>query len=121
MSTKDSKSSDPDDSQQRRHYRIRFPIAERPVFEFNGKHYVVLDLSEQGLSFAIESGDSIAKNTKLIAGRIVFNDKEAVNVTGTILRKSDEHVVLVLKQGIPLSIVMKQQRLLLQKYGQIGT
>jgi hypothetical protein len=107
-------------AQQRQHFRIKFPDPERPLFTHKDKSYLVIDAAEEGLAIAIEEGDPIGTFTGIIKGSIKFKDKESCNIVGKRLRNTPNSVVLKLSIGIPLATIMKQQRILLQKYGQIG-
>jgi ribosomal protein L27 len=94
-------------------------MEDKPLFETRGKSYGVIDISEQGLAINIEAGDTITNVKASITGKIIFKDKETVTVTGKILRFTKDQVIFVLQQGVPLQTVMKQQRILLQKYGKL--
>lgn len=108
-------------SEQRQHYRIRYPLFDRPTFECQGKKYPIIDISEQGLAFAVPNRSAARSFTPPLTGRIVLKSGDAVTVSGKILRSSDDTVILLLKQGVPYALVMKEQRFLLQKYGQLGS
>ncbi len=120
MASKDSKTkSTSSNEDQRQHYRIRYPLQERPAFECMGKKYMILDVSEKGLAFRIEEKDPITKATSELKGRIAFKSGDVVNIAGKILRHADNTVILIMQTGIPLAVMMKEQRFLIQKYGQI--
>lgn len=106
--------------EQREHYRIRYPVEERPTFECQGRQYEVIDLSEKGLAFRRGAQDSIAQTPGLLKGRILFKSGEFAAITGKVLRHTEDTVILILQIGVPLSIIMKEQRQLLQRFGQLG-
>ncbi len=115
-----SSKTDAKENEQRRHFRIHFPVSERPIIEIKGKKYIVVDASEQGLALSVEPDDALNGNTGVIKGAITFKDKETVNVVGKVLRTFQGNLILSLSVGLPLTTIMKQQRYLLQKYGQLG-
>jgi hypothetical protein len=109
-----------DGREQRQHYRIHYPLEERPWFEHQKKKYAVVDVSEKGLAFKYERGDPITTITKPITGQLTFKAGDTVSIAGKILRFSEDTVIMQLSTGIPLAIIMKEQRFLLQKYGHLG-
>ncbi len=115
-----SSSDDKKWEQQRRHFRIRFPDAEKPTFECKGKKYLIVDVSEQGLAIHITPGDSLTKVTAELKGTITFKDGETVAITCKILRCHPEHIIFNLMSGVPLATIMRQQRILLQKFGNLN-
>lgn len=104
----------------RQHYRIRYPIHERPVFECLGKKYPIIDISEKGLAIQIMRTDGIAQSKVDLTGRVAFKCGDIITISGKILRAAPDSVIIVLKQGVPFATVMKEQRLILQKYGSLG-
>lgn len=105
--------------QERKHYRIRYPVAERARFECQGKKYEVLDVSEQGLAFRIDANDPIRQSKIPLHGRILFRAGDAATVAGKILRYNEDSLILLLHIGVPYSVIMTEQRYLLKKYGHL--
>lgn len=105
-------------SNDRAHYRICYPLSNRPVFEAHGKKHPVIDVSEQGLAISV-ADDGIKHATQAITGRIHFLDGDVITVTGKVLRHDTKSVILLLSAGVPLPIIMKEQRFLLQKFGNL--
>lgn len=104
----------------RQHYRIRYPIQERPQFECQGKKYPVIDVSERGLAILVDKKDGIGQFKLELTGRIAFKCGDAVTVSGKVLRSNPDSVIIVLRAGVPFATVMKEQRLIIKKYGSLG-
>ena len=103
-------------SNQRQHFRIEYPIPDRPKVEIDGKLYPVLDLSEKGLKL-LGGPRFKPKTTTKIHGKVYFHDKTMCHVIGVVLRvNDDESVVLKLSDGVPLPKIMDEQRQLIRKY-----
>ncbi len=106
-------------SNNRDFFRLEYPAADRPTIVVSGMTYEVLDLSEEGVKFAVPS--SFKPNPALkIRGTITFKDGKSVDVVGTVLRilerKDKNQCVLTLTSGVPLPKMMEEQRYLLKKY-----
>jgi hypothetical protein len=117
MSEKDK---DRPTNEQRKHYRITYPDRLNPKLEWQNSVYKVIDVSEGGVAVAIKNGDPISKAVGQITARIQFLCGDSVTVSGNILRSRQDTVILMFKQGVPLPTVMKEQRYLLQKFGNLG-
>lgn len=104
---------------ERNHYRIQFPVNERPKFRAGrGQYFDVVNMSEQGLSIV-----GVTERLKVgahINGRITLPDNQVVVVGGRIIRKTLEEAIIHLdKVGVPLPVIMELQRYLLQKYNSL--
>jgi len=100
--------------QRRNHYRIKYPLIERPFLTVDKNTYQVLDISEGGVKFF-----SPVKNFKVgeyITGSIKFHDGEIVTVEGHILRLQSRRIIILLDRKIPLQRILKEQRHLIKKY-----
>lgn len=101
---------------KREHYRILYLAGDRPTLAIGGSKFEVLDLSEQGLRF--DGGSRYKPAAKaVIRGTITFKNGNSCAVSGTMLRyDADKHACIVhLEKGIPLALIMEEQRLLLKK------
>ncbi len=79
---------------ERAHYRIQYPTAARP-------HIVI-----EGRSFgSFSSGDKVV-------GTVRFQRTEAVDVMGSVVRVGGREVAVKLEVGVPLRIVIEEQRFL---------
>lgn len=101
----------------RAHFRIVYPYGDRPKFSCLGQTMEVIDVSERGLAVSKPQQSIVSNNDKQVNGRIIFTDGESVAVTGNILRLTNDAIILLLSKGVPLPIIIKQQRLMIQKYG----
>jgi hypothetical protein len=99
---------------RRRYYRVVYPQPDRPKILINNISCAVHDICEMGIQF--EANNLVLE--KEFLGRLEFADGEQVEVRGSILRKIQERVVMVLNSAhcIPFSRIMKEQRQLLKKY-----
>jgi hypothetical protein len=104
-------------SNQRNHFRLEYPPADRPSLIIGREAHEVVDLSEQGIKFLMTKGYK-PKVGDQIKGQIKFRDGKTVDVAGKVLRLLTEanQCVLTLTQGLPLPKMMEEQRYLLQKY-----
>ena len=104
--------------ERRSHFRIVYPLKERPEARLNGVRCTVVDLSEGGIRFATSAIDAFQVSTT-VSGTIAFADggREAIN--GTVLRKKGNQFVVHLTMAIPLPRVMIEQRIIIQKHGKL--
>jgi hypothetical protein len=100
---------------QRTHFRIEYPASERPVLVVDKTRFLVLDLSENGLKFLPGPAYRPKPGTS-IRGVVRFKNGGECPVEGKVLRYAGEGCVVLLVQGIPLSRMMEEHRLILQKY-----
>jgi hypothetical protein len=101
---------------ERQYYRLSFPIQERPQFQVGAVVMPIIECSERGFRYeparghAPELGDSLE-------GRIKFRRGTEVEVAGTVTRRQDATLVLVLDSpGVPFSVLMAEQRHLRRHY-----
>jgi hypothetical protein len=102
---------------QRDHFRVEYPKPDRPTIKIDKHSYEVIDLSEKGVKFDCGKTFRPQQNAPL-AGTIVFQDKKTCDVVGTVLRylADKNQCVAILSQGIPLTKMMEEHRMLLKKY-----
>ena len=105
----------------RAHYRLVYPVGDRPTFTCLGQTMEVIDVSERGLAVTSPQQSLVSKSETQLNGKIVFSDGDSVAVTGKVLRTTGDTVILLLSKGVPLPIIIKQQRLMIQKYGTLRT
>jgi hypothetical protein len=101
---------------ERQYYRLSFPFQERPQFQVGAVAMPIIECSERGFRYepvathAPQIGDEIA-------GRIKFRRGTEVDVAGTITRRQDDTLVLVLDSpGVPFAVLMAEQRHLRRHY-----
>lgn len=104
-------------NQKRDHYRLEYPVNDRPTVLISGLRYEVIDASEQGLKFRCNNTITPEKNS-LFRGTVFFQDGKNYEVSGTVLRYDPEsdHCVVLLTKGIPLAKMIEEQLLLIRKY-----
>ena len=96
---------------EREHRRIQYPTAARPSLLVDGGAYEVLDISERGVRFRV--GDDVALEVgDTISGRVRFRRTGVVDVKGTVLRIVGREVAARLEVGVPLKVVIEEQRYL---------
>jgi hypothetical protein len=100
---------------RRAHYRVTYPLVERPAFEVAGATYEVVQCSERGLRYQVSDGGVPALGDE-VRGTIRFRRGAKVEVTGEVTRAQGGEVVLVLHQrGIPFSDMLLEQQYLRSK------
>lgn len=114
-----------DESSNRRgYYRIRFPAEARPriLLDSGGAVRLVCEVtecSERGIRF-LSNTRVLRGNGAAVSGTISFDGGEEVHVSGTVVRvQGDEVVVLLGREGIPLSVVLAEQRRLRARFAGI--
>jgi hypothetical protein len=77
----------------------------------------VLDVSEKGMSFVVDVENPIVARQSL-SGVVVFSSGVRVDVTGKIVRIDRVRGLCAMKldEGVPLMIMIEEQRMLRQKY-----
>ena len=106
---------------RRDHYRIQFPVEERPriLLDSQGALRLVCDViecSESGLRFLTPTRGLRGAGTA-VSGTVVFAGGAEVHVAGTVIRVQGEEVALRLgRAGIPLAVVLEEQRRLRARY-----
>jgi hypothetical protein len=101
---------------KREHFRIKYREGDRPTLVMGGVKFEVLDLSEQGLRF--DGGQRYKPAAKaVIRGTITLKSGKSCAVSGTLLRyDAIKHACIVqLEKGIPLTLIMEEQRAMLKK------
>ena len=100
---------------EREHYRIEYPAAARPRFLGNGLDREVVDLCEQGLRYQAAEGEQ-CRNGDAIEGIVRFRRGVEVPVVGTVVRQVEREVALRLSVGVPLRVVLDEQRFLRERH-----
>jgi hypothetical protein len=103
-------------------YRIYYPPEARPRLLLDasgGVHAVceVLECSERGLRFTTPTRWLLPVGT-VVSGLLVFAGGAETRVAGSVTRVAPEEVALLLnRQGIPLGMVLDEQRWLRANFG----
>lgn len=100
---------------ERQHFRIQYPAAARPEIVIDGRAYDVLDISEHGVRFRSVGEIAVAVGDPL-SGRIRLRT-EAVDVRGTVLRVAGREIAAKLDAGVPLKVIIEEQRYLREQHG----
>lgn len=110
LAPKQEKSIEVDVTDQRRHYRMRYLPECCPLIYIKALRYVVTEISEEGLRFQSISEREFHLQER-VNGNLQFSHGVIMPISGTVLRFSKEgEVVLYLSQGIPYSVILREQR-----------
>jgi hypothetical protein len=97
---------------RRAHFRIIYPLVERPAFEVGRYVYEIVDCSELGLRYEVKDNRLPTVGTE-IGGVVQFRRGTSIEVIGQVLRAQNGMVVLVLAPpGITFSGILGEQRYL---------
>lgn len=103
---------------ERAHYRIPYPLRERPRFTMAGQEqeYEVLNCSEMGVCYVVR-GECPVVPGDVVHGRLRFSRGHEVEIEGVVVRVQDDNVALHLSgMPIPFVVILDEQRYLRQKY-----
>ena len=108
----------------REHYRLRYPVPARPhlTIELTGgrpQAFAVTELAEAGCRIVWEQAnrECFADAAKVI---FCFHDGTRIESHATQLRVESEEMVLSLSPGIPLKVIMSEQRRVLKDFPRAG-
>ena len=100
----------------RKHYRIKYPLPERPVLTIEGTDFKVVDCSEFGLRYQ-EPGPAVSKPGTEIRGVVRFHDGVEVEIEGEVIRVQNGQVVVHFTGSrIPFTVIIDEQRYLRTHY-----
>ncbi len=103
-------------SPERAYYRINYPERERPEVLLGESSLPVLECSERGLRLDVSAAPPLAAGDS-IEGTVRFRRGDNVAVSGVVARADGTVVVVLLDPpGLPFSVLLKEQRFLLQHY-----
>ena len=95
----------------REHFRIVYPTSARPLFISGIVERDVVDVSEQGMRFRLTGGETSEPGDP-VNGIVRFRRGEEAKVVGTVLRVVGQDVAVHLTTGVPLRIIIDEQRYL---------
>ena len=94
---------------ERKHDRIEYPTAARPRFLVDGAQREVVDLCELGLRYTAAEGERRTVGEE-VEGIVRFRRGTDVPVRGAVVRLNHQEVALHLGVGVPLRVVLEEQR-----------
>jgi len=104
-----------DSPQSREHYRLRYPMQARPRLSLSGTDFTVTEVSEQGCrvlgsvqqSFLFSDSPSVTFS---------FHKGTVVKSVATLIRVTEDEVILKLFPAIPLNVIIAEQHWVIQKF-----
>jgi hypothetical protein len=101
--------------QNRDHFRIPFPIEERPQLAVGEGEFEILDLSECGARI-VSNGNWPAERNYPIAVCVRFRDGTTAAATAVVHRQVGDQLILRFGNPLPYSLIAAEQRRLLCLY-----
>ena len=90
-------------------FRIDFPLGARPWLVLDDCVLPVLDCSERGLR-VLAPGESRPETNRFLRGRIRFPTGEETEITGTVLRETEDGAAILLHgRGISFATILSLQ------------
>jgi len=104
----------------REYYRVAYPTSLRPRLEVLDHQFDVVDVSERGLRFRL--GQAAAPDAgNEVQGTIRFRRGDTVPIRGVVVRVDENgEVAARLDDGVPLRVIMEEQRFLLDRHRYLG-
>ena len=104
----------PASGENRRHFRIRYPLSLRPRIVIGGRSVAVIDVSEGGIRFVRQPG--IPCRTGIpVSGAIHLRCGDTAPVHGSVVRATSEDVALSFARGVSFNTILREQRVLHQR------
>jgi hypothetical protein len=105
----------------RNYFRLEYPKEARPHIAIGEDKFPVINLSEKGVKFYFDAKRStfVLDAEANFSATIIFQDSACTKVIGKILRIDGDAVVLELSEGVSLQTIMSEQRILLNKFGNL--
>ncbi len=102
--------------QRREHFRVAYPLVERPKLMIWKREHDVIDISEQGVKFSCDKSIMV-RGTNINRATIRFHDGEIVEIEGKVVRTGVKEAILRLSKEIPYKRIVEEQRYIKSKYG----
>lgn len=109
-----------DDAQQRQHYRVRYPMAERPKITIDESQYEILELSEGGLRLAVYLGIEPSRLPETFHVEITLACGRTRSITASFTRQEGEEYICTELEGISMNDITEEQRYFIRKYPSFG-
>jgi hypothetical protein len=102
-------------SQKRDHFRIVFPVGQRPCLTAGLAECDIIDLSEDGAKVAVNCETGFCSR-EAFAATIRFHDGAMAAVMAKVQRRENEHLILQFAEPLSYSLIMAEQRRLLRLF-----
>jgi PilZ domain len=100
---------------ERAHFRIEYPIRERPTFYIGGVPHQVADCSERGLRFLLTG--PAPEIGERISGKLRFTRGSEMVLEGEVVRLHEQSAGLkLIGPGIPMRTIFDEQRFIRKRY-----
>ena len=96
---------------RRSHFRVVYPIEERPTFNVGRFFHEVVDLSEKGLRYEVRDRRVPTVGTK-VSGTLAFKRGHELTINGEVLRARGGLVVIILEPALDFGEVLAEQQYL---------
>lgn len=98
----------------RQFFRLSYPEHNMPLISIDGGSYAVCEISEQGMRIICSHNDVLRIGDDF-GGVVFFQDGTKLPVAGEIIRREGDHCIALLREGLTLECVVKEQRTLLRR------
>lgn len=106
---------EPTRNQERAHYRLWYPQADRPTLAIGDQKFEVSEISEEGARIVLSHSFGHDRDEPF-TGVLRFSNGESDSVEGVVLRSTQDEVVANLTSGVTLKRMMSEQIRIRQKY-----
>ncbi len=96
---------------RRSHYRVIYPIEQRPTFNVGRFFHEVVDLSEKGLRYEVKDRRVPIVGSK-VSGTLSFKRGSELAIVGEVIRARGGLVVIALEPPIAFGEVLAEQQYL---------
>lgn len=104
-------------TRQREHYRVEYPLRERPTLVLEGEPFEVIECSESGLRYSLGKAGVQPPVGSPLRGVVRFPTSAEIPVSGVVARVDEGRVAVRFSgTGIPFATVMAEQIYLRRKY-----
>lgn len=93
-------------------FRVEFPFGKRPLLQWEGISYEVLDISEKGMRVNVEGRKPFVAGTSVRVD-IRFEDSKET-VAGTVFRGNEREAVFQLTECFSLERIRREERRLIR-------
>jgi hypothetical protein len=101
-------------AQNRKHIRIKYPREERAGFFYLGKRHSIVDISQSGMKVVGTDAYQIGQK---IAGEIHLLTQKVVPVTGTVVRRVGDLVMVEFRGIIDRNLMKDEVDYIISRFG----